>query len=73
MSMQTDQASIRPFEMHVSEEDLVEMCRRVNATRWPSMDWPGSRSTGVRTVKGAHKRTDRGVASARYLKLRRST
>ena len=50
MSMQTDQASIRPFEIHVSGEDLVEMCRRVNATRWPSRELVTDRSQGVQSA-----------------------
>ena len=39
MTTMTD-LTIRPFEVHVPEEDLVDLQRRIAATRWP----PGSSS-----------------------------
>ena len=40
-------ASVRPFEIAVSEEDLVELRRRVAATRLPSRELVDDRSQGV--------------------------
>ena len=50
MSMQTEQAAIRPFEIHFSEEDLAEMFRRINSTRWPSRELVTDRSQGVQSA-----------------------
>ncbi len=48
MSMQADdRTAIRPFEIHISEEDLSEMYRRINATRWPTKELVNDRSQGV--------------------------
>ena len=30
--------AVAPFEIHVPEEDLVEMRRRIAATRWPTTE-----------------------------------
>jgi Epoxide hydrolase N terminus len=39
--------TIRPFEVHVLEEDLVDLQRRIAATRWPSRELVADRSQGV--------------------------
>jgi pimeloyl-ACP methyl ester carboxylesterase len=39
--------SVRPFEVHVEEEDLVDLRRRLSATRWPSKELVTDRSQGV--------------------------
>jgi pimeloyl-ACP methyl ester carboxylesterase len=39
--------SVRPFEVHVKEEDLVDLRRRLAATRWPSKELVTDRSQGV--------------------------
>ena len=39
--------AIRPFEIHVPEEKLVELRRRIAATRWPSKELVADRSHGV--------------------------
>jgi len=39
--------AIRPFRVNVSQKDLVELRRRVAATRWPSKELVGDRSQGV--------------------------
>jgi pimeloyl-ACP methyl ester carboxylesterase len=39
--------TIRSFEVHVPEEDLVDLRRRVAATRWPSQELVADRSQGV--------------------------
>jgi hypothetical protein len=41
------EATIRPFEVHVPEEDLVDIRRRIAATRWPSKELVADRSQGV--------------------------
>jgi pimeloyl-ACP methyl ester carboxylesterase len=40
-------ASVRPFEIAVPEEDLVELRRRIAAVRWPSKELVTDRSQGV--------------------------
>jgi pimeloyl-ACP methyl ester carboxylesterase len=45
--------AIRPFRVNVPEKQLVELRRRVAATRWPNKELVGDRSQGVQlaTVK----------------------
>jgi hypothetical protein len=38
---------VRPFEITVQEEDLVELRRRIAAVRWPSEELVTDRSQGV--------------------------
>src|ERR671916_2829151 len=38
---------IRPFQVEVPEEELAELRRRIEATRWPSQELVGDRSQGV--------------------------
>jgi pimeloyl-ACP methyl ester carboxylesterase len=45
--MTTSDVSVRPFQVHVPEEDLVDLRRRVEATRWPSRELVTDRSQGV--------------------------
>src|SRR5262245_49217831 len=48
MSSTTDTAAeIAPFEVHVPDEELADLRRRVAATRWPSRELVGDRSQGV--------------------------
>jgi pimeloyl-ACP methyl ester carboxylesterase len=44
---EADRTSIRPFEVHVPEESLAELRRRVAATRWPTRELVPDRSQGV--------------------------
>jgi pimeloyl-ACP methyl ester carboxylesterase len=46
MTTMTD-LTIRPFEVHMSEDDLVDLQRRIAATRWPSKELVTDRSQGV--------------------------
>jgi pimeloyl-ACP methyl ester carboxylesterase len=46
MTTMTD-LTIRPFEVHVPEEDLADLQRRIAATRWPSKELVADRSQGV--------------------------
>src|SRR5919206_5103482 len=39
--------AIRPFEIHVPEEDLVDLRRRIAATRWPEQETVADPSQGV--------------------------
>jgi Epoxide hydrolase N terminus len=39
--------TIRPFEVHVPDEDLADLGRRVAATRWPGKELVADRSQGV--------------------------
>src|SRR5215207_2500377 len=43
----TENATIRPFRVEVPEEDLVELRRRMAATRWPERETVGDDSQGV--------------------------
>jgi pimeloyl-ACP methyl ester carboxylesterase len=43
----SNQATVRPFHVEVPEEDLVELRRRIAATRWPSKELVADRSQGV--------------------------
>src|SRR5215472_764861 len=38
---------IRPFEVHVPDEDLADLQRRIAATRWPHKETVADRSQGV--------------------------
>jgi pimeloyl-ACP methyl ester carboxylesterase len=40
-------AAVRPFRFEVPEEELVELRRRIAATRWPSRELVDDRSQGV--------------------------
>ena len=40
--------TIRPFQFHATDEALVDLQRRVNATRWPSQELVGDDTQGVR-------------------------
>ena len=42
---------IRPFQVSVPEEELVELRRRIAATRWPERETVADASQGVRLVK----------------------
>src|ERR687897_3357436 len=38
---------IRPFQVEIPEEELAELRRRIEATRWPSTELIADRSQGV--------------------------
>ena len=42
-----EDAMVRPFQVEVPEEDLVELRRRIAAIRWPSRELVADRSQGV--------------------------
>jgi hypothetical protein len=42
-----DNSSIRPFRVDVPDEDLVDLRRRIAATRWPHRELVADRSQGV--------------------------
>src|SRR5919205_880535 len=41
------ETTIRPFEIHVPEEGLVDLRRRIAATRWPEQETVADPSQGV--------------------------
>jgi len=45
--MTTTEATIRPFEVHVPDEDLADLQRRIAATRWPERETVADQSQGV--------------------------
>ncbi|HEX8856018.1 MAG TPA: epoxide hydrolase [Thermoleophilaceae bacterium] len=47
MGTATDSTAIRPFHIEVPEEQLAELRRRIEATRWPSRELVDDRSQGV--------------------------
>jgi pimeloyl-ACP methyl ester carboxylesterase len=44
---EADLTAVRPFEVHVPEEQLADLRRRLAATRWPSRELVTDRSQGV--------------------------
>src|SRR5258707_5186472 len=48
---QTGQDSIRPFKVKVPEKDLVELRRRIAATRWPDKETVADQSQGVQLAR----------------------
>ncbi len=44
-------ASIRPFRVNVSEADLVDLRRRIAATRWPARETVNDQSQGAQLAK----------------------
>src|SRR5260370_35155606 len=46
--MATSDSSIRQFQVEVSEAELTELRRRINATRWPERETVTDDSQGVR-------------------------
>src|SRR6187549_644567 len=44
---QTDKTAIRPFEINTPEEELVDLRRRIEATRWPDKELVDDQSQGV--------------------------
>jgi hypothetical protein len=47
MSGTTEDAEIRPFRVSIPEEELVDLRRRVAATRWPERETVADESQGV--------------------------
>ena len=47
MSVTTEATAIRPFHVEVPEEQLADLRRRIEATRWPSKELVDDRSQGV--------------------------
>jgi pimeloyl-ACP methyl ester carboxylesterase len=43
----TEDASIRPFRINISDEDLADLRRRIEATRWPEKETVADFSQGV--------------------------
>lgn len=44
-------ASIRPFKVHVPDEEIADLKRRIAATRWPDKETVTDRSQGVQLEK----------------------
>jgi hypothetical protein len=45
--MSVTATAVRPFQIEVPEEQLAELRRRIEATRWPSRELVADRSQGV--------------------------
>ena len=45
--MTTTDLAIRPFEVHVRDEDLADLRRRLAAVRWPGKELVDDRSQSV--------------------------
>src|SRR3712207_9387574 len=43
--------AVRPFRIDVPEEDIVDLRRRIAATRWPEKETVSDRSQGVQLAK----------------------
>src|SRR5262245_13450672 len=46
-TMAQDNTAIRPFTVHVPEEEITELKRRIKATRWPEKETVSDGSQGV--------------------------
>jgi pimeloyl-ACP methyl ester carboxylesterase len=47
---EADLTAVRPFEVHVPEEQLGDLRRRLAATRWPTRELVADRSQGVQSA-----------------------
>jgi pimeloyl-ACP methyl ester carboxylesterase len=47
MSVTAEATTIRPFRLEIPEQQLTELRRRIEATRWPSAELVADRSQGV--------------------------
>ncbi len=47
MELPADKAGIRPLRVNVPEEELAELRRRINATRWPDRETVTDQTQGV--------------------------
>ena len=47
----TTHPEVRPFRIDVPEEELVDLRRRIAATRWPARETVSDRSQGVQLAK----------------------
>ena len=47
MPVTAEATAIRPFRIDVPEEQLADLRRRIEATRWPSRELVADRSQGV--------------------------
>jgi hypothetical protein len=47
----TEDTSIRPFHIHVPEEQLVDLRKRIAATRWPDKETVNDESQGIRLAE----------------------
>jgi hypothetical protein len=47
----SNMTEVRPFSIDVPEEELVDLRRRVAATRWPDPETVSDRSQGVQLAK----------------------
>ncbi len=58
--------AIRPFTVNVPEADLVDLRRRIAATRWPTKELVADRSQGVQlaTIRDMAKKGTRIAANA---------
>jgi pimeloyl-ACP methyl ester carboxylesterase len=46
-----DDSTIRPFKINVSDEQLADLHRRINSTRWPDKETAADQSQGVPLAK----------------------
>jgi pimeloyl-ACP methyl ester carboxylesterase len=47
VAAETNDTTIRPFRVTIPEKEIVELRRRIAATRWPAKELVGDRSQGV--------------------------
>ena len=62
----TENSAIRPFRINVPDDQLVELRRRIVATRWPDRETVNDQSQGVQLANsrnwcGIGERTTTGV------------
>jgi hypothetical protein len=47
----SDKNTIRPFHLNVPEEQLTELCRHINATKWPERETVADATQGVNSLR----------------------
>ena len=55
--MGSDQPAIRPFRVNVPEEEIIELKRRIKATRWPEKETVADQSQGVQLGNDSRTRS----------------
>jgi Epoxide hydrolase N terminus len=68
----SNQPTVRPFSVDVPEEDLVELRRRVQATRWPEKETVCDQTQGVQYYNQVDRAATSPPGSSRSSSPRRS-
>jgi epoxide hydrolase-like protein len=56
MSTTARHTEIQPFHVEIADEQLADLRRRIEATRWPTRELVTDRSQGVQLAAGSNDR-----------------